>query len=70
MIGSPMMGDLRHLDAEEMIKELPIADPDHLTIRELAIHKRAYAQGFSHGDRSLKEKLTRQFQLTFFGHVL
>jgi hypothetical protein len=62
--------DMRHYQADQMIKDLPPADADHLTIRELAIHKRAYEQGASDGKHSLKRQLTDKFQLTFFGHVL
>lgn len=54
--------------AGRLIKDLPPFDA--LTEREMAIHRRAYEEGYHVGARHIKEKVTHNLQMTFWGHVL
>lgn len=60
--------DFKFMEAGEMIKDLPPIED--LTARELAIHRRAFQDGQFAGEQGLKRKITHEFQLTMFGHVL
>jgi hypothetical protein len=58
----------RYNDADNMIKDLP--QEDELTIRELAIHRRAYIDGVRQGERQEKQRILHNFQMSIIGHVL
>lgn len=66
--------DCPHIDgwARMQMRNTPIAIPVFSAMKDeqLAIHIRAYQEGYQAASRHLKSEITRNFQLSMFGHVL